>query len=86
MPNLAQTLRDFRIARKLTQKLATAEIGNEPLTDEERRGLNEAIEWSKHNKPIPMEDVLGDLGLTIADWETLAKTPLNEPLPLKHNG
>ena len=38
------------------------------------------------NKPIPMEEVLADFGLTIADWETMAKTPLDEPLPMKRNG
>jgi hypothetical protein len=36
----------------------------------------EAIEWSKHNKPIPLEDVLAEFGLTMADWETMGKTPL----------
>lgn len=69
----------------LAQKLATAEIDDEPLTDEERRSLDEAIEWSKHNKPIPMEEVLADFGLTIADWETMSKTPLDEPLPVKRD-
>lgn len=70
----------------LAQKLATAEIDDEPLTGEERRALDEAIEWSKHNKPIPLEEVLADFGLTMSDWETMAKTPLDEPLPMKRNG
>lgn len=70
----------------LARKLATAEIGGEPLTGEERRSLDEAIEWSKHNKLVPMEEVLSDFGLTLADWETMAKTPLDEPLPAERNG
>jgi hypothetical protein len=27
-----------------------------------------------------MEEVLADFGLTMTDWETMAKTPLDEPL------
>lgn len=66
----------------LAQKLVAAEIDDEPLTEEDRKAIAEAEEWLKHNKPIPMEEVLADFGLTMADWETMAKTPLDQPLAL----
>jgi hypothetical protein len=64
----------------LSMKLALAPIDDEPFTEEDRQAIAEADEWSKHNQPIPMEEVLADFGLTMADWETMAKTPLDEPL------
>lgn len=64
----------------LSRKLALAPFDDEPFTEEDRQAVAEADEWSKHNQPIPMEEVLADLGLTITDWETMAKTPLDEPL------
>jgi hypothetical protein len=70
----------------LSMKLALAPIDDEPFTEEDRQAVAEADEWSKHNQPIPMEEVLADFGLTMADWETMAKTPLDQPLPVKRNG
>jgi hypothetical protein len=69
----------------LAKKLADAGIDDEPFTEEDRQAVAEAEEWSRHNKPIPLEDVLADLGLTMADWERMAKTPLDEPLSLEKN-
>jgi hypothetical protein len=67
----------------LTRKLAAAEIDDEPFTEEDRSAVAEANEWSKRNKLIPIEEVLADFGLTMADWKTMAQTPLDEPLPGK---
>ena len=64
--------------------LVNAPVDDEPLTEEDRRAIAEAEEWSKHNRPIPLEDVLAELGLTMADWETMAKTPM--PVEEKPNG
>ena len=64
----------------LSRKLALAPFDDEPFTEEDRQAVAEADEWSKQNQPIPMEEVLADLGLTLTDWETMAKTPLDEPL------
>jgi hypothetical protein len=44
--------------------LANAPIDDEPVTVEEEKELSEAREWSKHNKSIPHEQVLADLGIT----------------------
>jgi len=64
----------------LSRKLALAPFDDEPFTEEDRQAVAEADEWSKHNQPIPMEEVLADFGLTMTDWEIMAKTPLDEPL------
>ena len=65
----------------LSVKLALAPLDDEPFTEEDRQAVAEADEWSKHNQLIPLEEVLADFGLTAADWETMAKTPLDEPMP-----
>jgi hypothetical protein len=44
--------------------LANAPIDDEPVTAEEEKALAEAREWSKHNKSIPHERVLAELGIT----------------------
>jgi hypothetical protein len=44
--------------------IANAPLDSEPLTVEEKRALAEAREWSKHNKGIPHEQVLAELGIT----------------------
>lgn len=62
----------------VSRKLALAPFDDEPFTDEDRQAVAEADEWLKHNKPIPHEEVLADFGLTMADWEAMAKTPLPE--------
>ena len=61
-----------------SRKLALAPIDDEPFTDEDRQAVAEADEWLKHNEPIPLENVLSDFGLTLADWEVMGKTPLPE--------
>jgi len=44
--------------------LANAPIDDEPVTAEEEKALAEAREWLKHNKGIPHEQVLAELGIT----------------------
>jgi hypothetical protein len=39
-------------------------MDDEPVTAEEARALDEAREWLKHNRPIPHERVLAELGIT----------------------
>ena len=66
----------------LSCKLTLAPVDDEPFTEEDRRAVAEADEWSKRNLPIPLERVLTDFGLTMADWEMMGKTPL----PREENG
>lgn len=63
-----------------SRKLALAPYDDEPFTEEDRQAVAEASDWSKHNQPIPMEEVLADFGLSMTDWETMAQTPLDEAL------
>ena len=44
--------------------IANAPIDDDPLTPEEEKALGEAREWSKHNKGIPHEQALAELGIT----------------------
>jgi hypothetical protein len=62
----------------VAQAIAHAPVDDEPFTEEDRQSVAEAQEWLKHNKPVPLETVLADLGLTISDWEQMGKTPASE--------
>ena len=44
--------------------IENAPIDDEPLTPEEERALEESREWFKHNRGIPHEQVLAELGIT----------------------
>lgn len=55
--------------------LANAPLDDEPFTEEDRHAVAEALEWRRHNEPIPHEQVLAEFGLTVADWEKMAKEP-----------
>ncbi len=48
----------------VARAIANAPIDDEPVTEEEERSLVEAREWLKHNKGIPHEQVLAELGIT----------------------
>jgi hypothetical protein len=45
--------------------LATAEIDDEPVTEEERRDIGASREWFKHNQDTPFEQAVAELGLTL---------------------
>jgi len=45
------------------------------LSPAEAKAIAEAEEWSKHNEPIPHEQVLAEFGLTMADWEKMIREP-----------
>jgi hypothetical protein len=44
--------------------IASAPFDDEPVTAEEGKALAESREWLQHNKPIPHEQVLTELGIT----------------------
>ena len=48
----------------VSRAIAHAPIDDEPVTPEEEKALAEAREWSKHNRSIPHEQVLAELGIT----------------------
>jgi hypothetical protein len=43
------------------------QIDDEPLTADEAHALGAAREWLKHNRPIPHEQVLAELGITLGE-------------------
>jgi len=45
------------------------------LSPAEAKAIAEADEWSKHNEPIPHEQVLAEFGLSMADWERMSQEP-----------
>ena len=59
----------------LTRALIDAPLEDEKITDEEERAVAEARKWLDHNRPIPHEEVLAELGLTKADLEQKIAAP-----------
>jgi hypothetical protein len=53
----------------VSRAIANAPVDDEPLTVEEAHALDEAREWLKHNRPIPHEQVLAELGITQEEIE-----------------
>jgi hypothetical protein len=49
--------------------VSNAPVDDEPVTAEEEKALQEAREWLKHNKGIPHEQVLAELGITQEEIE-----------------
>ena len=45
------------------------------LSPAEAKAIAEADEWSKHNAPIPHEQVLAEFGLSMTDWEKMSREP-----------
>jgi hypothetical protein len=48
----------------VARAIANAPFDDEPVTAEEEKALAESREWLQHNKPIPHEQVLTELGIT----------------------
>jgi hypothetical protein len=55
------------------------------LSNAERKAVSEADEWLKRNQPIPHQEVLAELGLTMDDWEKMGQEPLPREAP-RRNG
>ncbi|MCX6633893.1 MAG: hypothetical protein NT090_02170 [Acidobacteria bacterium] len=54
----------------VSRAIANARVDDEPLTAEEAQALDEAREWLEHNRPIPHEQVLAELGITQEEIES----------------
>lgn len=59
----------------VSRALANAPVDDEEISEDEQRAVAEARDWLKHNKPIPHEAVLADLGLTLDDFDKTGRTP-----------
>jgi hypothetical protein len=53
-----------RLLDPVARAIANAPIDDEPLTDADEKALAESREWFKHNKGIPHEQVLAEMGIT----------------------
>jgi len=58
----------------VSRAIANAPIDDEPLTTGAEKALGEAREWSKHNKRIPHEQVLAELGVTQEEIDHFPET------------
>lgn len=58
----------------VSRAIANAPIDDEPLTAEEEAAVEESREWLKHNKGIPHEQVLAELGITQEEVERFMKS------------
>ncbi len=59
----------------LLETMVPPEEDSDTLSPAEAKAIAEADEWSKHNDPIPHEQVLAEFGLSVADWETMSREP-----------
>jgi hypothetical protein len=66
----------------VSQAVANAPMEDEEISAAEESTVAEAHEWSKHNKPIPHEEVLAEFGLTMDDFGKMGRTPF----PPEHSG
>jgi hypothetical protein len=60
----------------MSRALVNAPVEDEEIGAEEESAAAEAREWLKHNKPVPHEKLLADLGLTPDDFARMGRTPL----------
>jgi hypothetical protein len=49
----------------VSRALANASIEDEEISEEEERAVAESKEWLKHNKGIPFEEIVAELGFTM---------------------
>jgi hypothetical protein len=59
----------------LLETMIPPEEDSDTLSPAEAKAIAEADEWSKHNDPIPHEQVLAEFGLSMADWEKMSREP-----------
>ena len=62
----------------LSRKLANAPPEDEVISSEEDAAVAEARDWGKQNEALAHENVLAELGLTLADFDQMAQTPLRD--------
>lgn len=48
---------------------------SDTLSPAEAKAIAEADGWSKHNEPIPHDQVLAEFGISMADWEKMSREP-----------
>jgi hypothetical protein len=61
------------VVHLLETMVAPPDEDGDTLSPAEAKAIAEAEEWGKHNEPIPHEQVLAEIGLTLADWEKMSR-------------
>jgi len=62
----------------VSRAIANAPIDDAPVTAEEDAAVEESRQWLKHNKGMPHQQVLADLGITPEEIERLMKSMCSE--------
>jgi len=62
----------------VSRATANAPVEDEVIGEDEERAVAEAREWLKHNNGIPHEELLAELGLSMADFDRMGRTPYAE--------
>jgi hypothetical protein len=60
----------------LARTLASAPYDDEPVSEEERREIEESRAALTRGEGIPHEEILAEFGLTSEDFERMGRTPL----------
>jgi len=68
----------------LLEAMISPDEDGDTLSNAERKAVAEADEWLKHNEAIPHEEVLSELGLTMSDWEKMARESLSQETPSRN--
>lgn len=58
----------------VSRAIANARVDDEPLTEEDKKALEEARQWLQHNRGIPHEQVLAELGITKEEIDNYKET------------
>ncbi len=68
---------EFMLLDPVRRALATAPPDDEPVTEQDLQRFHKGQAWfAQRGKGIPMEEVLANFGLTMADFERMGQTPL----------
>ena len=62
----------------LDRKLALAPIDDEPVTPGDAAAIQAGITSLERNGGVPLEEVLADFDLTVADFHKMAHDPASE--------
>jgi hypothetical protein len=63
----------FAAVVQLLETMIPSVEDSDTLSPAEAKAIAEADAWSKHNQPIPHEEVLAEFGLTMDDWEKMGR-------------
>jgi len=58
----------------VARAIANAPTDDEPLTAEEKKALDEAQDWARHNQGIPHQQLLAELGVKQEEVDSVKET------------